>query len=97
VDQNPEVPFETLRYVIAEINYGGRVTDRIDIRLIVGVLKKYMHKEIMKNDFPYSADGVYYNPEALELDQIKETIAKLPLEDDTDIFGMHSNALITFQ
>jgi dynein heavy chain len=59
-----------LRYVIAEINYGGRVTDRIDIRLIVGVLKKYMHKDIMKCDFPYSEDGVYYNPEALELDKI---------------------------
>jgi len=47
LDENPEVPFETLRYIIGEINYGGRVTDRIDIRLIVGILKKYMHKGIM--------------------------------------------------
>jgi len=97
LDQNPEVPFETLRYVIAEINYGGRVTDRIDIRLIVGVLKKYMHKDIMKNDFPYSADGVYYNPESLELENITKMLESLPLEDNTYIFGMHSNALITFQ
>jgi len=38
LDENPEVPFETLRYIIAVINYGGRVTDKIDERLIIGLL-----------------------------------------------------------
>ena len=97
LDENPEVPFETLRYIIGEINYGGRVTDRIDIRLIVGVLKKYMHKGIMNKKFNFSTDGKYYSPEDLTLAQIRKAIASLPMEDDPEIFGMHSNALITFQ
>ena len=27
LDEQPVVPFKTLNYLIAEINYGGRVTD----------------------------------------------------------------------
>jgi len=96
LDENPGVPYETLRYIIAVINYGGRVTDKIDERLIVGILEKYMHKDIMGGRFDYSSDGKYYSPENLSLENIREAIDGLPREDDPEIFGMHSNALITF-
>lgn len=96
LDENPEVPYETLRYIIAVINYGGRVTDKIDERLIVGILEKYMHKGIMGGRFDYSGDGKYFSPEDLTLESIGKTIDSLPREDNPEIFGMHSNALITF-
>ncbi len=68
LDEHPEVPFETLVYLIATINYGGRVTDKRDERLIDGILRKYMNKDIMNNKFNFSEDGKYFSPGDLELD-----------------------------
>lgn len=96
LDENPEIPFETLRYIIGVINYGGRVTDKIDERLIIGILEKYMHKGIMGSKFDYSSDGTYFSPHDLSIDNIKRILDLLPREDDPEIFGMHTNALITF-
>ena len=70
LDEQKEVPFETLVYLIATINYGGRVTDKRDERLIDGILRKYMNKDIMNKIYNYTQNGQYYNPETLELDQI---------------------------
>merc|ERR1719158_1679947 len=35
------VPWVTLNYIIAEANYGGRVTDDKDVRLISAILQRY--------------------------------------------------------
>jgi len=39
-----EIPWETLTYSIAEANYGGRVTDPMDRRLIKVILKTFLSK-----------------------------------------------------
>lgn len=41
--------------------------------------------------------GVYYAPEAEELEQYKKYIENLPIIDDPEIFGMHENANLAFQ
>jgi len=38
VDEQPVIPYEALNAIIAEINYGGRVTDDKDMRLIKALL-----------------------------------------------------------
>lgn len=48
LDEQPDVPYRTLNYLIAEINYGGRVTDDKDVRLITALLLKYFIPEVMK-------------------------------------------------
>lgn len=48
------MPWQTLNYLIAEINYGGRVTDDKDVRLITALLIKYFNSGVMgdkKYDF----------------------------------------------
>ena len=56
--------------LIAEINYGGRVTDDKDMRLIKALLTKYLIPEVMNNEYPFSATGTYYSVENLELNSI---------------------------
>lgn len=43
LDEQPVIPYKTLNYLIAEINYGGRVTDDKDVRLITALLLSYLN------------------------------------------------------
>lgn len=46
IDENPtDIPFDALKYLTAECNYGGRVTDDKDRRLIVTLLNDYYCNE----------------------------------------------------
>jgi len=41
LDSYAETPWEALKYLIAEANYGGRVTDELDRRLLGSYLSRY--------------------------------------------------------
>lgn len=97
LDEQPDVPYQTLNYIISEINYGGRVTDDKDVRLITDLLKQYFCPAILDDaTYKFSSSGVYHPPLDLELGAVKQYISQLPLEDDPEVFGLHVNANITF-
>lgn len=97
IEEQDEVPYIALRVLIAEINYGGRVTDDKDMRLIKALLSKYFTPEVMgETPYHYSESGIYHSPAELELDDIKNYIKSFPLEDEPEIFGLNENANITF-
>lgn len=97
LDEQPTIPWTTLNYLLAEINYGGRVTDDKDMRLIIALLKNYFCPEVLGEHYDFIPGGIYYAPKELELEQVKDHIKVLPNEDDVMIFGLHSNANITYQ
>ena len=41
LDENEDIPFAALKYLTGECNYGGRVTDDKDRRLIITILNDY--------------------------------------------------------
>ncbi len=53
------IPYEALNYMAAEANYGGRVTDPMDRRLIKIILKRFYSEDIIKDNFKLTKDGVY--------------------------------------
>ncbi|CAK85038.1 unnamed protein product (macronuclear) [Paramecium tetraurelia] len=98
LDEQPEVPYQTLNYIISEINYGGRVTDDKDVRLITDLLKQYFCPAILNDpNYIFSSSGVYHPPQIVDLQSVIQYISSLPLEDDPEVFGLHANANITFQ
>lgn len=97
IDEQPVVPYKALNVIIAEINYGGRVTDNKDMRLIKALLEQYMNPEIMQGTYNFSPSGSYHSPIDLELDKVKTMIQELPMDDDPEVFGLHQNANITCQ
>jgi len=50
-----------LNYLGAEINYGGRVTDDKDVRLIKTILRQYIKPEIMEDGMRFSESGTYHS------------------------------------
>jgi len=97
IDEQPEIPYSTLRYVVAVISYGGRVTDQRDERLISAMYKGFCNEEILNEEgHNISDDGIYRVPKDCSLEGIKEYVDTLPLDDTPEIFGLHSNANLTY-
>ena len=97
IDEQPEVPYSTLRYIVAVISYGGRVTDQRDERQISAMYKVYCNEAIVVSDsHKFSKDEIYKVPEDQSLEGVKGYIDSLPLEDSPEVFGLHQNANLTY-
>jgi dynein heavy chain len=96
LDQYPDkTPFDALRYLTAECNYGGRVTDANDRILIEILLQDYFTERIFQEEYRFSPSGLYYAPAHGEQESYIEYAKTLPLYPDPEVFGFHDNAAIT--
>ena len=77
------IPYEALNYMAAEANYGGRVTDPMDRRLIKIILKRFYSESIIKDNFKLTKDGVYKIMDNPNFDSTLDYIKSLPLNDST--------------
>ncbi len=56
-DEYDVIPWAALNYMVAEANYGGRVTDDKDRRLIVIILKQFYCYNILDENYKFSPSG----------------------------------------
>eukprot|EP01022_Parablepharisma_sp_SALTPOND_P014052 TRINITY_DN188_c0_g2_i1.p1 TRINITY_DN188_c0_g2~~TRINITY_DN188_c0_g2_i1.p1 ORF type:complete len:4549 (-),score=684.34 TRINITY_DN188_c0_g2_i1:241-13887(-) len=98
LNEQPDIPYSALNYLVADINYGGRVTDDKDSRLIKALITQYFNPAIDKPGFKLSPLDTYYIPAVGKLDEVFKYIEnELPAEDSPEVFGLHANANITMQ
>lgn len=45
-----DLPLDALTYLTGECNYGGRVTDDKDRRLLISILSIFYNKDVVEND-----------------------------------------------
>uniref|UniRef100_A0A803YPJ9 Dynein axonemal heavy chain 12 n=1 Tax=Meleagris gallopavo TaxID=9103 RepID=A0A803YPJ9_MELGA len=85
INEYQHVPFEAVSYLTGECNYGGRVTDDWDRRLLLTMLDDFYNPEIIENPrYTFSPSGNYYAPPKGTYEDYIEFI-KLP--NDFDIEG----------
>ncbi len=94
LDDYDNIPYKVLNYLGAEINYGGRVTDDKDSRLIKTILLDYMNPDVLNEGYKFSPSGIYCTPGANNKKDFLKYIKKLPRFPDPEIFGLHDNAAI---
>jgi len=95
LDDYEEIPFRVLNYLGAEVNYGGRVTDDKDIRLIKSILKRFVQPETLNDGWGYSDSCMYKTIPGGTQDDYIAYINSLPLVPHPEAFGLHENAEIT--
>ncbi|XP_068109284.1 dynein axonemal heavy chain 1 [Hyperolius riggenbachi] len=97
LEEYADTPYKVLRYTAGEINYGGRVTDDWDRRCLLSILQDFYQTPVLEDGYKFSESGVYHQiSPAYDLNGYLQYIRSLPLNDLTELFGLHENANITF-
>ena len=95
LNEYEQIPWDALKYMVAEANYGGRVTDTWDRRLIKTLLADFYNKAALVDNFRLGGHEPYKIPPEGPLKSYHEYIDLMEHNDPTKIFGLHDNALIT--
>jgi dynein heavy chain len=89
------ISWSTVRYMVGEVQYGGRVTDDFDKRLLNTFAKVWFGEFMFQSSFNFYKG--YSIPKCVNHGQFMEHIDHLPLVDTPEAFGLHRNADITYQ
>jgi dynein heavy chain len=83
--------------LFGECNYGGRVTDDKDRRLLMSILSIFISKDLVHNEgYKFSESGIYFAPAYCESQSgYLDFIKNLPLNPRPEVYGLHDNADIT--
>ncbi|KAH0513658.1 Dynein heavy chain 14, axonemal [Microtus ochrogaster] len=91
-----EIPWKELNYLIAEVTYGGHVTDKWDKRCLKTLFNKFCSPEVLKANFSFSSDEGYQPvPSSASLQDCIHIIQSLPDDDSPEILGIHPEATHT--
>lgn len=94
LNQYSDIPYTAVSYLTGECNYGGRVTDDWDRRLIITILKNFINTEVIDNvkyQF-YDENSKYGLPKRCEYQDYLKHIDTLPLNAPPEVYGLHENA-----
>lgn len=95
IDPKKGVSWSTIRYMIGEVQYGGRVTDDYDKRLLNCFARVWFSEKNFDPLFNFYTGYKILNYKTIE--QYYEFIQALPAVDTPQVFGLHPNADITYQ
>ena len=98
-DGDEFLPWGSLKYLIGDAMYGGRVSDDMDRRILKTYLEEYMGDFLFDDceKFSFSKVGFEYTiPEWGELENYSNMVESLPLTNSPAVFGLHPNAEIGY-
>lgn len=98
-EKDEQIPWNSLKYLIGEAMYGGRVTDDFDRRVLTTYLNEYMGNFIFDTNQPFffSRSGYQYTiPSEGTYENYQNSIMSLPTLNSPEVFGLHTNAEIGY-
>ncbi|KAF4046053.1 Dynein heavy chain C-terminal domain [Phytophthora infestans] len=110
---SPSPSWPTVQYMVAEVHYGGRITDELDRRLFRAYCDAWFNPTLLGSSFSFnpevklstggaSSSGQLFNyclPDSstAEIEEYQRYIAGFPSVDSPEVFGLHPNADLTYR
>ncbi|KAL0223335.1 hypothetical protein P9112_002725 [Eukaryota sp. TZLM1-RC] len=86
-----DIPFDALRFLIGQIAFGGRITDKADQRIVDVLLADCMDTFVVESDdHDFAKFGDFGVKDCIDY------LRKMPLNTPVETFGLHSNAGISY-
>lgn len=98
LDPKRGISWPTVRYMLGEVQYGGRVTDDYDKRLLNTFAKVYFSDRMFDEEFSFFAGPPPYG--IMKFKTQEEYLARIIEMEPVDlpqVYGLHPNADITYQ
>lgn len=93
---NRPIDWESIHYMLAEVQYGGKVTDDLDRELLLTYVQYYFNEDLFRMKSEGSSE--YLNlPKFYEITNFKNFIEKIPNIDTPSVLDLHNNAEITYR
>jgi dynein heavy chain, axonemal len=100
--------WSTIQYMISQVQYGGKVTDECDRRLLDTFAMKWLSPSVLLPEFSYAPSNPivgkslcvaaqYKIPNSSDLLTHKKAISEFSSVDSPEVFGLHPNADLTFR
>ena len=86
------VPYEVLVNLIGHINYGGRITDDWDRRMVMTMLMSIINPASWPTTSPSRRARSYLSPPRATSPRTASVIERLPINPHPNVFGLHENA-----
>lgn len=96
LNQYDETPFAAIAYLTGECNWGGRVTDTWDRRLLTTILHDYINEASVRVGYAFGGQQNFVLPTATDHRHILQYINdEMPNSASPPVYGLHTNAGIT--
>jgi dynein heavy chain len=94
-----EVTWSTVRYMVAQIQYGGRITDDWDRHLMDTYAKRFLRSEIFEDKFQFYTGYIIPCKDKsganVDIASFRTAVEDIPMTDNPEVFGLHPNADLT--
>ena len=91
-----EVTWTTVRYMVADIQYGGRITDDMDRRQMTAISENFFRQEVLEPGYSFLKG--YSIPQGNDINIFRKHIEEnLPNVDPPEVVGLNQNADLTFR
>ncbi|VUZ94664.1 dynein heavy chain, putative [Plasmodium vivax] len=94
---NRPIDWESIHYMLAEVQYGGKVTDDLDRELLLTYVQHYFNEDLFKMKNETGLENFYNMPKFYEITNFQNFIEKLPNIDTPSVLDLHNNAEITYR
>lgn len=97
---NTHYSWKAMQYMVCDVQYGGRITDGLDRELFNTYGLLWIQEQIFTPGYCFNnsvTEFSYCIPEATEHSKYLEEISNLPAKDSPPIFGLHTNADLTYR
>jgi len=92
--ETSKVSWPSIRYMICEVIYGGRVTDKFDSILLKTFGEAWLDVGMTDSEFSF-ADG-YRMPDVRTVEDYRRNADAIPPKESPEVYGLHVNAELKY-